>query len=156
MIGSTAGWNVQGVWNVAQRSAQRTLRGQPIRVDDVAADAVETHFETGAVGGGAEDVDRQETALDAVERLHFHVPSRRAAGVFVAGGAAGEFLQPGLGVDGMVLPMAVAAADEEVVELLLFGPVAEQVAFPGEVALEFLPPLWRYHFRWTGRSSAES
>ena len=48
--------------------------------------------------------------------------------MFVAGGAAGEFAEAGFGIDRHVLPVPIAVADVEVLELLFFRPVAEEVA----------------------------
>ena len=53
----------------------------------------------------------------------------------VAGGPAGELVKLRHGVDRQVLPVPVPAADVEVVEFVIGGPVAEQVAFPGKRAV---------------------
>lgn len=79
-------------------------------------------------GLAAGDADGKEAALDA-EELVFgaFVVGVPALGVFVGGGAAGELVDFGDGVDGVVLPVAVAvdgdeAGDggEEVAEFLSF------------------------------------
>ena len=66
----------------------------------------------------------QEAALDAVEAVDLWILSGSAAGVGIAGGAAPEFLDARLGVDRVVLPVAVAAQHEGVVAHIVAQPAA--------------------------------
>ena len=56
------------------------------------------------------------------------VLGRISSGMYVAGGTTGKLPQSRGGIDGHVLPVAVAVDDIKVVELLLLGPIAEVVS----------------------------
>ena len=59
--------------------------------------------------------------------------ARRTARMGVAGRTDTEFAHAADGVDGVVLPMAIAAHDEEIVRDVGLHPAAKLVAFVGEV-----------------------
>src|SRR5262249_21281744 len=59
-------------------------------------------------------LDCQEPPFDAVEAVDFRILSGSAAGVGIAGGPAAEFFDARLRVDGVILPVAVAAEHEGV------------------------------------------
>ncbi len=74
--------------------------------------------------------DFQESAFDAVEAVVIFVFAGGAGGMGVAGGADGELVGAGFGVDGVVLPVAVAVDVDEVIAEGRFGPVGEVTAVP--------------------------
>ena len=78
------------------------------------------------------DVDAEEPAADAVEAVVLRVLARCAAGVGIAGRADGELVEPGLGVNRVVLPVAVADDDQEAVVQVRAEPLADRVAFVAE------------------------
>src|SRR5690242_7424786 len=84
------------------------------------------------LAGRSGDGDGEEAAFDAVKLVEFGIEAWRAAGVLVAGRAAGELVQAAGRIDGVVLPVAVAAGGEEVRQALLLGPSAEGGAFVAE------------------------
>ena len=88
-------------------------------VDSSAADIAVEHAEGGAAAV-AGDFDGDVAAQDAVEAVAEFVEAGGAAGVFVRGGAAAELVEAGFGVDGVVLPVAVAAdGDDVAIEVIL-------------------------------------
>ena len=86
----------------------------------------------------ASDRHAQKTTLHLVEGLDLKVATRCASGVLVAGRSAGKFPETGRLVDRQVLPMPVAAADEEVVELVLQSPIAEVAPLESKRPFEWL------------------
>src|SRR3569833_3164789 len=75
------------------------------------------------------DVDRQKAPFHAVKAVPLFVLAGSAAGVLVAPRSAGELVQAGVGMLRVVLPVPIAADDEEIVGHVLLHPRAELISF---------------------------
>src|SRR3954463_15373770 len=71
------------------------------------------------------------------------VETGSAAGVLVAAGAAGEFVQSGFGMNRVILPVAVATDSEEIVRHVFVRPTAELVSFVAESGIGVVVVLAR-------------
>src|SRR5829696_8302422 len=103
----------------------------PVLVDDAAIDVVVAERDR-ALAVGPAGRDGEEAPLLAVEPVVLGGVPGAAAGVLVARRAAAELVQAGLGVDRVVLPVPVAADDEQVVELPVADPAADLPPLMGE------------------------
>src|SRR5687768_9070868 len=80
-------------------------------------------------GAGRAHLQREEAALHQMKPVHARIFAWRAGSMRVAGRAAAELLDAGIGIDGIVLPMAVAAQHEGLVANVVAKPSAELAAF---------------------------
>lgn len=61
------------------------------------------------------NVSRKKTTFDSMEAMDRFVLARGAVGMFITGWPDAELVEPGFRMDGMILPVAVTADDQEVV-----------------------------------------
>jgi hypothetical protein len=84
------------------------------------------------LGGTGIDFDGEIAAEDTMEAMVGGVEAGCAAGVGIGGGAAAEFMETGIGVDGVVLPVAVATDGDEVMGEIVTEETADRGAFGGK------------------------
>src|SRR5262249_15921748 len=75
------------------------------------------------------DIYRDKAPQHTMKSVIHGIHARTAGGMRVRCGSTTEFLFPGWGIDGMVLPMAVAVEEELVVTGVLRDPFPDLVAF---------------------------